>query len=385
MTNKKKLVLRITAVIIAVLIVLTFASRTIYGMSLPVVHVIEPQFDTVPVTAKTTGTLDSEDAINVLAKDSWHINEVFVKNGDIIKAGDILFTINTDEFEAYERQLESQIKDLEIREKAMELNILRLDNTISAIPASSIRNSGTTRRYLAELTAEQELLQMQLEQIHIQLEQVSTELNSFSYPTEGTVPAGNDGLVFNVAVSAGDRPETGEKLLSILPDKATMKVQFTLGSREGVDFAMKDSVTVSFYTLINNEPREQTYNSSISSRHLSDDGRYWEYEAMIETYEGIPLMGIQVDITIGNTGIFYGLVVPVAAVSEGRYGPRVFVLQSRPGLFGEEFFVMEMNVTLVASNNFVAAIDLAGGFHYEMVTYASRSIMDGDIVRVEGR
>jgi len=385
MTNKKKIVLRITAIIIAILIVLTFASRTIYGMSLTVVHVAEPQFDTVPVIAKTTGTLDSEDAINVLAENGWIISEVLVDNGDTIKAGDTVFTINTEEFEAHERQLENQITDLEIREKAIELNIMRLDNTIASIPASSIRNSGNTRRYLAELTAEHELLQMQLEQIQTQLELTEQELNAFTYPSEGIIFAGNDGVIFNLAVSAGDRPETGERLLSILPDNVPLKVHFQLDSREGVDFGPDDSAAISFYSLINNEPREQVSNSSISSRRLSDDGQFWEYEAKIEIYEGLPLMGIEAEITIGNTGIFYGLVVPAAAVSEGRYGPRVFVLQSRPGLFGEEFFVMEMNVTLIASNNFVAAIDLAGGFHYEMVTYASRSIMDGDIVRVEGR
>jgi hypothetical protein len=54
-------------------------------------------------------------------------------------------------------------------------------------------------------------------------------------------------------------------------------------------------------------------------------------------------------------------------------------------LFGEEFFVSEMNVTVLASNPFVAALDMMGGFHAEVVTYVSRSIRDGDVVRVEGR
>jgi len=385
MTNKKKIVLRVTVILTAVLIVLTFASRTIYGMSLTVVHVAEPQFDTVPVTAKSSGILSSEFAINVLAEDDWVITEVFVGNGDPVKTGDTLFTINTRDFEVYERQLENRIKDMEIGEKAIELGILRLENTITAIPASSIRNSAATRRFLAELTAEFELMQMQLEQVQTQLKQISLELDSFSYPPGGEVSAKSDGVIFNLAVKTGDHTGAGEKLMSILPGGVPLTVTFQLDSRVGVDFKPDDPVSVSFYTMIEGQPAEQKHNSYVYSIRLSDDGNFWEYEAVIDEYEGLPLMGIKTDITVGHSGVIFGLVVPAAAVSEGRYGPRVFVLENRPGLFGEEFFVMEMNVTVQASNSFVAAIDLPGGMHYEMVTYTSHPIADGDIVRVEKR
>ena len=385
MTGKKRIVLRITAVIITVLVVLTFASRTIYGLSLPVVHVIEPQFDTVPVTARTTGFLESEAMVDVTAEDDWLISEVLVKNGDMVRNGDVLFTISTKEYEDYEKQLENQIRDLEIGEKAGELNIMRIENRITDIPAADLRNNASTRRYRAELVAELELMQIQLELLQTRLTQVRTELEEFSYLDGGAIIANETGMILNLTVKERDRPVFGEKLLSILPDNSVLTVNFKLDAREGVEFDIDVPVTVTFFTQIGTQPKEQKHDTVVSSRRLSDDGQSWEYKAFIDEYEGSPLMSIKTDITIGHLGIFYGLVVPVAAVSEGRYGPRVFVIQSKPGLFGEEFFVMEANVTVQASNNFVAAIDLPGGYHYEMVTYTSRPIMDGDIVRVEGR
>jgi len=394
---KKRIVLQIAAVIFGVLIVLTFASRTIYGLSLPVVHVVEPQFDTVPVTARTTGTMDSKTATDILAEKDWIIDEVHINNGDYIKAGDLLFTINITEFELYEGQLGNQIEDIEIRIKVKALEILRLENRINAIPASSIRNSGTARRNLAELTAELEILLLQLKQTQTQLEQIKTKLDSFYYPPGGEIYAPINGTVYNLAVSAGNHPEAGKKLLSILPENAPLTVNFRLDSKEGIEFGPDDPISVSFYTMIEmrvreesqtqsqTQPQEQHCNTAISSRRLSDDGHFWEYEAFIDTYTGTPLMGIDISVTVGHSGKFYSLVVPAAAVSEGRYGPRVFVIQSRPGLFGEEFFIMEASVTVPASNNFVAAIDLPGGMHYEIVTYTSHPIIDGDIVRVVRR
>ncbi|MDR2572245.1 MAG: biotin/lipoyl-binding protein [Oscillospiraceae bacterium] len=379
---KKKIVLRTTMVLFAVLVVLTFTSRTIYGMTLPVVYTIDPMYDTVPMTARTKGILNSMVSIDILAKQDWFVSDVYVSNGDFVKSGDILFTIDIGEFEEYEKQLENQIIDLEIRVKAKELDILRLDNRIRAIPASSIRNSNATRRYLAELIVEQELLQMQLEQTQSQLVQARLELDSFSFPSGGYIYAIEDGVIFNLAIVAGNRYMIGEKLLSILPEGAPISIHFQLDSVAGKDFGVDVPVSVTFFTLIESQPHEQKQNSTVSSARLSDDGRHWEYKAVIDVYDGTPLMGIEANVVMGHSGMLYNMVVPLSSVSEGRNGPRIFVVRNRQGLFGEEFYVSEVNVTVLAQNNHVAAIDVLG-WQSNVVTYTSRPIIDGDVVRVE--
>jgi HlyD family secretion protein len=522
----KTLITRITGITAAALVGLTFTSRTIYGMNLPVVYTVEPRFDTVPLTAKTTGILDSEAALNVIAGGDWRVSEVFVSNGNTVEKGDLLFTIDT--------------RELEIQKKSRELEILRLENAIEALNSSpnmpgassvsapfdgklldvqpvfnaqrlpqgqvlgrfvddsafvipfhfsvayrnSLRtgmsipvslpewmtvvtgtvesisdsdyivsgartvlvrvripnagvmtagayaaaefveggeviiaaepsalryareefiaapmsgmvtqtnlsegarfNRGATllrmspeavqsdsraaQRSFAELTAQLELSRMQLEQ--------------HDYPFDGNVYAEVSGTVFNMTVKTGGRTLFGEQLLSILPESAPLIVRFSLGAREGADFGLDLPVAVAFYAL-QPDPKEQRRNSTVRSYRLSDDGSRWEYTCIIEDYSGTPLMDIGVDITIGHSGEMYMSVVPISAVTEGPNGPRIFIIRNRNGLFGEEFYVSEMNVTILASNPYVAALDQH--IWNEIVTYASSSIMDGDVVRVEGR
>jgi multidrug resistance efflux pump len=555
---RKKLILKIIGIVSAALILLTFTSRTIYGMTLPVVYTVTPRMDTVPVTARTAGMLDSEEASDILAGGDWRIGDVFVNNGDTVEKGSLLFSIDLRELEMHTRNMEINVRDLEISIRSKELDILRLENSIDALshstnlPAESeirapfdgllldvptvypaqrlsqgqvlgrfvddsvlavsfyfsiaykdtlkpgmgvsvslpewmtvipgmiesisdddyivngaravlanvhILNTGTlseganamaeitgdgeerilpieasvlryaredfilapingiitqtnlnmrsrfnrdsvllrmspeaiqrddraTQRSLAELTAALELARIQLEAIYNRLELARVQLEQFTYPPDGNIYAEEDGTVFNMSVMAGGRYGLGEKLLSILPEGAPLTVRFTLGAKEGKDFGLDSSVSAVFYTLHDAQTKEQTRNSTVHSRRLSDDGGSWEYTAVIDVYEGSPLMNIGVEVTVGHPGELYFAVVPVAAVTERPDGPRVFVVRSRRGLFGEEFFVSEMNVTVLAGNPFVAALDMMGGFHAEVVTYVSRSIRDGDVVRVEGR
>jgi multidrug efflux pump subunit AcrA (membrane-fusion protein) len=524
----KALITRIAGITTAALVGLTFTSRTIYGMNLPVVYTVTPRFDTVPLTARTIGSLDSETALHVLAGgDGWRVNNVHVSNGSTVEKGGLLFSVDT--------------RDLEISKKAKELDILRLENAIEALSGTSnlpgassvsapfdgrlldvqpvfnaqrlpqgqimgrfvddsafvipfyfsvayrdslqrgaavsvslpewmsvvpgiiesvsdseyivsgartvlvrvrIANAGamtagahataeiynggeiifaaepSTLRYAREevilapmngmvtqsnlsegsrFTRGSVLLRMSPEAVQsdsraaqrsfaeltAQLELSRMQLEQFTFPHDGNIYAEESGTVFNMAVRAGDRTGFGDRLLSILPEDAPLTVRFTLGAREGTDFGLDLPVAVTFYALHDEQPKEQRRNSAIRSCRLSDDGGSWEYTAIIEAYDGAPLMDMAVDITVGHSGEMYFAVVPISAVTEGPNGPRVFVIRSRNGLFGEEFYVSEMNVTILASNPYVAALDQMSGWH-DVVTYASSAIMDGDTVRVEG-
>ncbi|MCL1821180.1 MAG: HlyD family efflux transporter periplasmic adaptor subunit [Oscillospiraceae bacterium] len=523
----KQLILKITGIISAALVSLTFASRTIYSANLPVVNTVAPKIDVVPLTAKTSGTLDSEAAVEVLSGGDWRVNEVFVGNGERVSKGDLLFSIDT--------------KDLEIYKKTKELEILRLENSLDALNTSSntsgassvnapfdgrlldvqtvytaqrlsqgqvlgrfvddsafvipfyfsiayadilkagnsvsvslsewmsevtgviesvsdsdyivngartvlvkvrISNAGSmtegayaaaeitdggevifaaepsvlkyaredyllapisgvvtqtnlregsrfnrgarllsmspetvqqdaraAQRSIAELTVQHELALMQLEQL--------------VYPADGIIYAEQDGTVFNMAVKKGARTVSGERLLSILPENAPLTVSFTLSAKEGADFGLGLPVSVVYYAL-NPEPKTQRHDSAVRSYRLSDDGGSWEYTAVIDAYDGAPLMDMDVEVTVGHSGEMYSAVVPISAVSERIDGPRVYVVKSRSGLFGDEFYVEEVEVSILASNPYVAALDKINILS-EVVTYTSRPIMNGDTVRIEGQ
>ncbi len=92
MNNKKKLILKISGILLLVLIICTFVSRTIYTMLLPVVKYEIVQNGTINTSADAKANFSYTNIKHIIAKDNSIINEVKVQNGQNIKAKDAIFT-----------------------------------------------------------------------------------------------------------------------------------------------------------------------------------------------------------------------------------------------------------------------------------------------------
>lgn len=129
----KKLIVRIAVITCAVLVVFTFLSKTVYGLTIPSVSTAEAERAFVPLSAKATGEIYCESAVEINAGESWRIDELFIKNGMRVEAGDLLFTLDT--------------YDMEMDMMSLELDILRLQNNLDELRDST--NNLKTERLTA--------------------------------------------------------------------------------------------------------------------------------------------------------------------------------------------------------------------------------------------
>ena len=356
---RKKIIKKTAVVVLILLAGFTFASKTLYSIRLPVVYTAMPRVDTVPVTVGAEGTLESGAAFDVRAGGDWRVSGVYVGGGDTVNAGDPLYSIDTG--------------DPALLKKSKELDILRLHNRIDALDgAASPEEAGladeqAVRRARAELSAELELAYLQLDRL--------------AYPSDGYVYAEKNGTVFNVSLEADDRLTAGDRLMSVIPADAPLAVRFMLDAEEGADFGLGSAVSVRYYVLQNGRAVKRTSAAAVESRHFF--GGRWEYAAAVGLCEDAPLMDMRAEVTVGDADTLYFSVVPASCVAEETGGPRIFAVNSRKGLFGDEFYVSELAVTVTARNAYAAAVDPLG-YDTVVVAYASRPVKDGDTVRVEG-
>lgn len=116
LSKRKKVILKISTIILVFLIICTFVSKSIYNMLLPEVEVVKPTSEKLKSSITEIGKIVSKDNNVFTASSNLKIKDVFVAYGDEIKKGDKVFSVD--------------IKDANIQEKKLELAVLQLQNQL---------------------------------------------------------------------------------------------------------------------------------------------------------------------------------------------------------------------------------------------------------------
>jgi len=128
---RDKAIRRKAILIIGMLIVFNFAKGCVFKKKVlsvpprPVTTGAVIQKD-VPIYLESFGTFSSPLNVDVRAQVTGRINKVYFKDGDSVKQGDLLYLIDTSEFEAQVRkaqaQLEQDTADLKLKTDTLERN-----------------------------------------------------------------------------------------------------------------------------------------------------------------------------------------------------------------------------------------------------------------------
>lgn len=350
--NNKKVLIQISVIILIILLLCTFLSKSIYNMSLPYVEVINPAAEKLSVSSSATGEV-MVDSQKICYNVPLKITEVYVKENDEVKAGDVLFEVDSKEF-----SINIQKKELEIQKIEDQL-----DEWLSY-------------KDRAKLEDELEIAEGELE---LYKEQV---------PYEGKVCAGNNGLISTVKVNAGDLTKEGDTLAEITDEAQSMSVKFSFGQTDDVLCRVGDEVQLTYMETAWYEGKpsteEKTVNTTVIKREYDTEKKQYFFYAEIDNsnkkfYEG---QKIKVNYIISSD--LYENVVPLNAISKDENRDTVvYVLQSRDGLFGEEYYVKKVKVDQLEKNNVKSAIngdDISA--YIEVVVSSSRALTSGETVRV---
>lgn len=95
----KKILIRISFIVLFLLILCTFLSKTIYNLSLPYVEAASPEWAELPISSSSEGQVVINNTQEISYNSSLKILSVNVKENDYVKKGDVLFEVDTKEFE----------------------------------------------------------------------------------------------------------------------------------------------------------------------------------------------------------------------------------------------------------------------------------------------
>lgn len=350
--NNKKVLIQISVIILIILLLCTFLSKSIYNMSLPYVEVINPAGEKLSVSSNATGEV-MVDSHKICYNVPLKITEVYVKENDEVKSGDALFKVDSKEFE-----INIQKKELEIQ---------KLEDQLS---------EWLSYRDRAKLEDELEIVEGELE---LYKEQV---------PYDGKVYAENNGIISEVKVNTGDLTKEGDILAAITDEAQSMSVKFSFGVTDDVLCRVGDEIQLTYMETAWYEGKptteEKNAQTTIVKREYDTEKKQYFFYADIDNSNKKFYEGQKIKVNYIISADLYENVVPLNAISLDENRDKVvYVLQSREGLFGEEYYVKKVKVDQLEKNNVKSAItgdDIST--YSEVVVSSSRALTSGETVRV---
>ena len=275
---------------------------------------------TVPVTLGVIGNVQAYSAVALRSQVDGQIMEVHFREGQIVKKGDLLFTLDPRPYEAALRQTEANLmKDRAMLDKARS-DLARLEALV-AKDYTSRSNYDAAKATAASLEATIKADEALVEQARLKL-----EFTKITAPIDGRVGsilvnAGN--LVKANDTAAGSTLVTINQIRPIyvqfsVPEsnlseirarmaagKISVKVQVPQEDRPAADGTL---------TFINNAVDMTTGTIQLKATFENDDGRL------------VP--GQFVNVTVELSVLTEAIVVPPAAVQVGQRGHYVFVVKA---------------------------------------------------------
>lgn len=237
------------------------------------VKVIEAHHRQLAPSITLYGRIESPEQLKAAAPGGGVIEKVYVRNGDHIKQGQALVTMDRRDFaaallqaEADLRDLDNQVKELKIRhqsdlaaleterslERLAEAEVERLvklkAQNLSADTAINSANSNLERQRLAVTSraldvdsypARLQILLARHDRGQAELDQARLAM------TRSEVTAPFNGIVSEVAVSAGDRVMLGQVLISLFPvNNLEIRAHLPLNYIRAVQYAIQEDLTL---------------------------------------------------------------------------------------------------------------------------------------------
>jgi biotin carboxyl carrier protein len=309
----------------------------------------------------TTGTLFYKDAEQISLNDTFEVTEVFIEKGMTVSAEQALFSVD--------------VSAKELEKSALELEILRLDNSLAALAQDTASTPETLEMREKEYIIQRDIALIRMEKL------------SASYPADGIVRAKNAGIVDRVLIEPGDRVQAGELCVETHPADAKLYVRYSLSADDAGTYQSPDDIKISIQTLFEDvetgreSPSSETLSASIEEYAYSEESNRFELISSVSAPQGRPILsaGAVINLTTGMRSL-YMYIIPAYCVRTDSEGEYVFSLMQRDSLFGIENYVLRMDATVLArSDMYVAVESLIGN---QVVATSTQTLSSNDVVAV---
>ncbi|GAA3405592.1 efflux RND transporter periplasmic adaptor subunit [Paenibacillus hodogayensis] len=350
------------------MVALTLFSNTLLHFSLPqvIVEQAAPGFLSHDVTG--TGTVEVAEIADLNLDTRWTVDQVFVKVGDRVTAGQTIATFRT-------ADARSTLLDEEARYEQKKLSIGKLqDGLIEAERNGNALQSRSVERDLESAKLDLQIQERKLKQLRGQLEQGAALVSSVS------------GTVVELNASAGLAPQSGRPIARVTDEAKGFQFVTTVDASKAKYVSVGDEVEVVVSSLHNArlKGRLDTIRDPVSSAG-SQTGK--SASASSSRKELIVVLNDD-RLTGGEEGELFASkkmpssrqLVSNAAVREDDGGKYVLVLKEKKGPLGSEFYAQRAAVTIPDSDDHKAEIASGISPIDKVIVTNSKPVQDGDRV-----
>jgi HlyD family secretion protein len=427
----KRMVRNAAAVFIIIIVLLTFFSKTINNYLLPEVESRSPWNGYLNYEVKASGSVKSSaETQKIIARGSWYVTDVMVKEGDKVSEGDVLAAVDTGlalldiqkaEFEL--RRLEGELKTYidtykpidvrsyedEVRraEKAVEDQKVNLDIIISLYAESvdatgeassdmKLRLNQETQRYeslkldyaaklrlldqkRAEAEGQEEIYNRTVEekQTAIRLKSLDIENMKNLLPPDNRITAPADCVIKSVNIVPGQTCSNQQVIFEYAAGGSKLTIEWMLNAAKAELLEEGDPVEFSIRGRASLSWKGKVGEKEFSSR----DGMYL-YKAEIPADGDKLVEGMGVEVRASRSRGEYSVIVPRSALSKYQNRDCVFILKQRQGALGEENYVEAVTVSIVDTDDLNAAVNGDLRPQDKVVTLSSKPLSSGMQVKL---
>ncbi len=424
--------------------VCTLVSKSIYTTRLPMVSTIMPESKYVEHRVEAEGIVieGGKQAINSLS--GLRIDTLMVHVGDRIEEGDVLFQVDLDDLKeqieekqvkinSLKEQINAIVSNKELAQQKKEIEeararedydtTSRLENTDVGRAADrvvraeealedflnhsgsmdeeekeeeerALRDALQSAAY-AEADAKRERDQMikdaersvednvfpenedaTLSVYQLELSELEKQLSPYQkiLNNEGIITADIAGTITDINVSVGGRVPDGAAIL-LTDDSMPCQFKVILDKNQKKYVGVGDNVSVK----LDGSSQELDMAIDYFSESQSVAGGF---ETLIDLPQQMGIPGLSGKLICSKQGDKYGCCIPPVALHKSDTAYYVYVLGTREGILGEEYYVEEVTVKVLDQNdNWVAIEPGVISEDSKIITSADKEFGKGDVVR----
>ncbi len=415
------------------MVICTLISKSVYAYRLPMVSTCVPESKYIEHKVEAQGIVEAGGEKTVTYLAGLRIDSVLVHVGDRVEEGDALFQVDLEDLKELMEEKKNEMSKvslqinailenqaIEQQKREVELARAREDyDTTSRLQDTQVgramesyvqaendleENGGEealkdalqnaaygeadakaardeavkqAQRKVEDLLWPEEIT-IELETARLEQTVLSEKLQEYQkvLDNQGVVTAPFGGVVTKIAVGAGERiPDTSVLLLS--DESLPCQLKILLDKEQKKYISLGDQVLVSLEGKSKELEEKVDY---LAASELSPE----KYEAFITLPEGTGIPGLSGTVSRSESGEKYRLCIPTVAVHSENNRNYVYVLKEREGILGQEYYVDEINVSVIDKNDNWAAIE-EGTVDKEsrIILSATKEVKTGESVRWE--
>jgi RND family efflux transporter, MFP subunit len=344
------------AVLLVLLLALTFLSKTVYNFNLPVVTAVSPIEGKLDKLETATGIAEWADLTEVYTGTSGFVKEIFVKEGDRVTKGQVIL-----QMEQTEEDLSAK-RDSEYELQQVETDIRNGEEDCSR--QKKLYEQGAVPR------SEYEKLERDLQTLYAKKDKLLDDQQQGGLnPDLLTVRAPADSVVSDLSVHGGQKLGSGDQVAVLgLPGAFQINCSISLDNNfvtEG-DSCKIDNTSHSFDGTVT-EVKAEDGKKTVSIRLQSDsvkEGETFTVKFEKESAESHTL-------------------VPNGALRKDADGYFLYQVKQRDGMLGKEYYVEVQRVYIGDNDDEYTVISKGVTFFEPIVLRCDKDLSKGDAVILE--